>query len=67
MTTGPQPLLRLLNILYTENIKQRELAKETGIHESRISMGIRGRLIFNFVERSKISEFLGVRQSDLFK
>ena len=47
-------------------LSQRDLAKETGIHESLISMAVRGRYVFDGDQKRKIAKELRRPISQIF-
>jgi len=52
--------------LLEANMCQRDLAKATGINEALISLGVRGRYIFNEQQKEKISKYLRKPVNELF-
>ena len=56
----------LREIRFFQRISQWELSKQTGIHQSRISLLERGLIKPNGQERKKLSEVLDKPVSDLF-
>lgn len=53
-------------VLFLSDMTQAELSRRTGIQESDLSRGIRGRLSFTQEERQRIAEALKREPKDLF-
>jgi transcriptional regulator with XRE-family HTH domain len=48
-------------------LSQRELAKESGIHESIISLAVRGRYLLDQEQKKRIAEALDSDEAELFE
>lgn len=59
-------LVALKVLLFRQGISQAKLARESGIDPSRLSRLIRGELTARACERRRISQFLQMRESELF-
>ena len=57
---------KLKLVLFKQGMTQRTLSQKTEIPEPVISMGINGKLIFDFAQKAKISLALGKDQQELF-
>jgi len=53
--------------IFENGISQRELAKKTGIHESFISMAVRGKFNLDPVQKAKIAKAIGRSQNEIFQ
>lgn len=58
---------KLKMAIFENGTSQRDLAKTTGIHESVISMAIRGKYNLDQIQRAKISKAIGKAESELFE
>ena len=63
---GVEAKHRLKLILLKEGMTQRELAKQSGVTESYISLYVRGRMNLSTDQKARIAEALGVPLKKVF-
>jgi len=57
---------KLRTAIFKEGLTQRDLARKTKIHESFISMAIRGKYNLDVVQKAKIAKILNRPQEQIF-
>jgi transcriptional regulator with XRE-family HTH domain len=58
--------VRLKSLMFERGFKLSELAKETGIPRSYLSMGVNGRYVFSEAEQRRIAKTIGCKPEDVF-
>ncbi len=59
--------VKLKVAIFENGFSQRELAKRTGIHESFISMAVRGKYNLDEIQRAKIAKAIGKPEKEIFR
>ncbi len=59
--------LQLKLAILENGLSQRELARKTGIHESFISMAVRGKYNLDEIQRAKIAKAIGKPEKEIFR
>ena len=57
---------KLKKVIFENGMSQRELAKKAGIHESLISMAVRGKYNLDGVQRAKVAKAIGKPEDEIF-
>lgn len=56
----------LKKVIFENGMSQRELAKKARIHESLISMAVRGKYNLDGIQKAKIAKAIGKPENEIF-